>query len=92
MKNVIIIIPEISINLNLAASLNKACNEVVTYFGKKSAKRIPDQPVIEITCEITQDDMTAIEKELDLSYITLLAFLGNENTSDKINGSIIDLR
>lgn len=92
MKNQIIVIPEINMNLNLAASLNKACDEIVTYFGKKSARRVPDQPIVEITCDITQDDMNAIEKELDLGCITLLAFLGDESTSDKVNGSIIDLR
>lgn len=92
MKNQIIIIPEINMNLNLAASLNRACDEIVIYFGKKSAKRVLDQPIVEITCDITQDDINTIEKELDLGCITLLAFLGDENTADKLNGSIIDLR
>lgn len=92
MKNQIIIIPEINMNLNLAASLNKACDEIVTYFGKKSAKRVLDQPVVEITCDITQDDINTIEKELDLECITLLAFLGDEDSAEKVSGSIIDLR
>lgn len=92
MKNQIIIIPEINMNLNLAASLNKACEEIVTYFGKKSAKRVPDQPIVEITCDIIQDDITALEKELDLGCVTLLAFLGDKSTSERVKGSIIDLR
>lgn len=92
MKNQIIVLPEINMNLNLAASLNRACEEIVTYFGKKSAKHIPNQPIVEITCDITQDDMVALEKELDLGCVTLLAFLGDESTSERINGSIIDLR
>jgi hypothetical protein len=90
--NQIIIIPEINMNINLAASLNKACEEIVTYFGKKSAKRVSDQPIVQITCDITQDDMDALEKEIDLESITLLAFLCDENSSNKVNGSIIDLR
>lgn len=92
MKNQIIVLPEINMNINLAASLNKACDEIITYFGKKSAKRVQDQPVVLISCDITQDDMNAIEKELDLECITLLAFLGDENSEEKVNGSIIDLR
>ena len=92
MKNQIIVLPEINMNINLAASLNKACDEIVTYFGKKSAKRVQDQPVVLISCDITQDDMNAIEKEIDLGCITLLAFLGDENSAEKVNGSIIDLR
>lgn len=92
MKNQIIIIPEINMNLNLAASLNKACDEIVTYFGKKSTQRVSGQPIVEITCDITQDDINTIEKELDLECITLFALLGDENTADKLNGSIIDLR
>lgn len=90
--NQIIIIPEINMNINLAASLNRACEEIVTYFGKKSAKKVPDQPIVQIACDITQDDMDALEKGIDLGCITLLAFLGDENSSNKVNGSIIDLR
>lgn len=92
MKNQIIVIPEINLNLNLAGSLSKACEEIVTYFGKKSAKRVSNQPIVEITCDITQDDINTIEKELELGCVTLLVFLGDENTADKVNGSIIDLR
>lgn len=92
MKNQIIILPEINMNLNLAPSLDKACDEIVTYFGKKSAKRVLDQPVVEITCDITQDDMDTIERELDLGCITLFAFLADEGSVEKINKSIIDLR
>lgn len=92
MKNQIIVLPEINVNVNLAESLNKACEEIVTYFGKKSAERVQNQPVVLISCDITQDDMNAIEKEIDLEYITLLAFLGDENSAEKVNGSIIDLR
>jgi hypothetical protein len=92
MKNQIIILPEINLNVNLASHINKACEEIVTYFGKKSAKYVPNQPIVEITCDITQDDIDAIEKEIDLECITLIAFLGNESTSERVNGSIIDLR
>jgi hypothetical protein len=90
--NQIIIIPEINMNINLAVSMDKACEEIVAYFGKKSAKRDQNQPVVQITCDITQDDMDALEKEIDLGSIALLAFLGDENSSNKVHGSIIDLR
>lgn len=91
MKNSIIVIPEINENINLAASIKKAQTEIVNYFGTKSAEADEYIPMVKITCDITQEDLDILNKKIDLSCITLIAILAEEN-SDKVNGDIIDLR
>lgn len=91
MKNAILILPEINMNVNLAASMKKAQNEIVNYFGTKSAIADECVPIVKITCEITQDDMDFLNKKIDLSCITLIAVLAEEN-SDRVANDFFDLR
>lgn len=91
MKNSILILPEINMNVNLAASLKKAQDVIVSYFGKKFAVADDNYPYVKISTEVTQEDIDTLNREIDLTCITLIGVLGEEN-SDRVSGDIIDLR
>lgn len=91
MKNLILILPEINMNINLAASLKKAQDVIASYFGKKFAVADDNYPYVKISIDVTQEDINTLNQELDLTCITLIGVLGEEN-SDRVCGDIIDLR
>lgn len=91
MKNSILILPEINMNVNLAASLKKAQDVIVSYFGKKFAVADDNCPYVKISVDITQEDIDTLNREIDLTCIILIAVLAEEN-SDRVCGDIIDLR
>jgi hypothetical protein len=91
MKNSILIFPEINMNVNLAASMKKAQDVIVSYFGKKFAVADNDYAFVKISTEITQEDIDTLNRAIDLTCIKLVAVLAEES-SDRVCGDIIDLR
>lgn len=91
MKNSILILPEINMNVNLAASLKKAQDVIVSYFGKKFAVADDNYPYVKISIDVTQEDIDTLNQEIDLTCITLIGVLADEN-SDKVCGDLVDLR
>lgn len=91
MKNSILILPEINMNVNLAASLKKAQDVIVSYFGKKFAVADDNYPYVKISIDVTQEDIDTLNQEIDLTCITLIGVLGEKN-SDRVCGDLIDLR
>lgn len=91
MKNSILILPEINMNVNLAASLKKAQDVIVSYFGKKFAEADDNHPYVKISIDITQEDIDTLNQEIDLTCITLIGVLAEEN-SDRVCGDLVDLR
>lgn len=91
MKNSILILPEINMNVNLAASMKKAQDIIVSYFGKKFAVADDNYPYVKISIDVTQEDIDTLNQEIDLTCITLIGVLADEN-SDKVCGDLVDLR
>lgn len=63
-------------------------NKIVSYFGTKNSTRYEDYPKVEVTCEISQEDINELTKNLN-EKINLTALINVE--SERVVGNIINL-
>jgi hypothetical protein len=63
--------------------------KIVKYFGSRNASADPMYPLVLITCEVTEDDITYIKDKVS-DTIHFSVIIGKEG-SDKVQGDFIHL-
>lgn len=79
-------------NIVYPAAIAQVKTEIRKYFGSRNC--VDDDaanPSVWLTCEVTQDDINALKKIIDVDSIHFVAIIGTEG-SNRISGDIIDLR
>lgn len=76
-------------NLDHQETIEYLQGKIARYFGSKNASIDPMYPLVLVTCEVTEDDVTYIkDKVQDNIHFTVI--VGKEG-SDKVEGNFIYL-
>ena len=90
MKTAIWIVVKL-VNVDYAAVVREVKKEIIHFFGTRNIT-VNDEidPVIGVSCEVCQKDITDLYKIIDRDYVQFVVIKGLED-SDRVSGDIIDL-
>lgn len=66
-------------------------NKIVSYYGSKFAQKHETSPVVQISCDITQDDIELLKKDIPNSITLIVIKMSEESVQKYVNYDIIDL-
>lgn len=76
MKNLILItIPNLMVDAEFIESIQ---SKIVSYFGTKNATANKEYPQVEVTCEVVEDDILELTKNLN-EKIRFTVIIGSDN-------------